>query len=211
MIEQCVEMGEEAVNNIKKVLIEYAKQKEISSSGRKYFYTALEEIDVRLFQIFDRSIDTPDIDVEIIDDATETNNHSNGNVKKYNDQTSKEIFDYLLEEDTVTQPLEDDNFIRNENFQHVFMAEDDPDDDYIDPYANLSYNEMVKKLPPYFNKTAKQKKKLFKNINSKYWSSLKTTIRIDTKEDLNRITFDTSKNSIRKFKKNHKVAIDDIN
>ena len=39
---------------------------------------------------------------------------------------------------------------------------------FYDPYENMTEEEIREKLPPYWLKTPKQKKKFFRNLNKKY-------------------------------------------
>jgi len=208
LIEKSVEMGNEQVKKLRDTLVNFAKSKDISVSGRKYFYTAIEEIDVRKSQVFGEEIEVKEVPIETIDhdviDLTNGNGVSTGHERNGSD----EILNHLLIEEGVNthSPLED--HINNEGYQHIFMADDDPEDDYVDPYENLSQEEMMARLPPYFNKSLKQKRKYFKKLNQKYISSLKMPGKANGNDEKAKITFDLKKNSIRKFKRKQKIAFE---
>ena len=41
-------------------------------------------------------------------------------------------------------------------------------DDLYDPYEGLTEEEILEKMPPYFNMKRKQKKRYFKNLTKEY-------------------------------------------
>lgn len=53
------------------------------------------------------------------------------------------------------------------------MNFNEDDDDYmVEDYENMSEEELKEKLPPYWFKTNKQKKKFFKNLNKTFKQNL---------------------------------------
>lgn len=190
IIERSIEMGKTQLKKLREVLFSYAKRKEIETAGRKYFYIGIEEVDVRYSEVF--GDDNADEDVRAL--------------VGHNRETSDEVLNHLLAVEGIHTHSHLDDHIKNNDPHHLFMADDDSDDDYVDPYENLTPEEMAEKLPPYFNKSFNQKKKFFKKLNQKYNSSLKMPAKGQNTDIKTKLQFDLKKNSIRKFKRLQKVV-----
>ena len=182
------------VSELRTTLLDYAKRREIMTSGRKYFYIAIEEIDTKF----------PELNGNHVDES-----QANGHLEEEEDHERTaydEIVNHVMVEEgyNAHSPLED--ALRNGNIHlEDFDEEEMDEDDFVDPYENLSEEEMMKRLPPYFNKTNKQKKKFFKKLNQQYMSKLKNARQDSDANSKSAINFDLKKNMIKKFKKQQKI------
>ena len=202
-------------SKLRKTLLEYAKRRDINNSGRKYFYIAIEEMDLKISPVNDKIDDDNQIDGEIQDE--------DGHERTVQD----EIFNHVMVEEgyNAHSPLED---LIKHNGKHQITndeeddeegcdEEDDEEDeerviydtddleDLEDPYEGLSEEEVMARMPPYFNKSFKQKKKFFTKLNQKYISSLRNPKKNGANDNKPKVNFDLKKNSIKKFKKQQKV------
>lgn len=177
-------------------LLDYAKRKDINNSGRKYFYTAIEELDLKLNINGNNSDDLVLVvnDEEMIDDDDHERTEQD------------EIFNHVMVEEgyNTHSPLED-LVKHNGKHQVINLVDEDEEDVFVDPYENLSDEDMIARLPPYFNKSHKQKKKFFNKLNQKYLSSLRNPSK-GNGEQKAKVNFDLKKNAIRKFRRHQKIC-----
>jgi hypothetical protein len=93
-------------------------------------------------------------------------------------------------------------------------GEDDPEADMMEEMVEIDYEELKKKLPPYFFMPPKRKQKYFKKITSDYLQQLKKTEK--DKEKTQRVNFqlDQVKTKGRVcspvFNKLHKVSAEPV-
>ena len=191
-----IETAEAKLSNklpqLRKTLLDYAKRRDISKSGRKYFYIAVEELETKF----------PDLNGEI-EETAEINGQVNGGHER--DENDEIINHVMIEEGyDAHSPLKD--IVANGGSHAIdYMDDEFDEEDFVDPYENLSEEEMMARLPPYFNKSHKQKKKFFKKLNQKYVSSLRMPKNNNGNADGLKVNFDLKKNMIKKFKKQQKV------
>ena len=141
IVDEAVVLTKEGVLGLKHCCMDYAKDPKISDTNRKIFYDVVEEVEKR--SLAELEFDISKISFEELEAETE-HGEMNGVTAEY------------------SPPGEDGptgQYMGIEEFNGF------EDEDYVDPYENLSEEELLQKLPPYFNKTNKQKKKFFKNLN----------------------------------------------
>lgn len=206
------------LGDLKRVLVEYAKRGSTKNMSRKYFRLAVEEISVKLGEPNGGT-----------DESSDANGDDNSEEKaKAHERTAQdEIFNHVMVEEgyNTHSPLEDKIKANGKHRVVVLDKEDEEDDEeeeqivydeeyeeeegdevFVDPYEDLSEEEVMARMPPYFNKTNKQKKKYFNNLNKNYLSKL-GNMKKGVAEDKPRVNFDLKKNAIKKFKKNQKVSL----
>lgn len=146
----------------------------------------LQNVDTSNYKDFSSSIDRflnkekNDIDKE---DLKGLNDWLNGirvfceKMQKVDSSLHNEIIDIeeIIElEDHISKEKEDEHIEKtNSAFRSVLMHESDSEDDYECPYEGKSIKELRKILPPYWYKSKKQKVTMFRNMNKKYYKSLK--------------------------------------
>jgi hypothetical protein len=103
--------------------------------------------------------------------------------------------------------LDSDNFDDRQLMMDEFgnVIEDLEDEDFYDPYENLSEDEMRAKMPPYWFKTGKKKKRFFQNLSRTYKEKLYNIAKNITPNDRKKIIFKLERNQIRTFKKSKKL------
>lgn len=74
------------------------------------------------------------------------------------------------------------------------------------PIDGLDYEEIKMKMPPYFFKTPKQKKKFFKKLNAKYFSSMGPDQNKKIKKMNRQVKFQLESTQVKKFSRNQKIA-----
>lgn len=79
------------------------------------------------------------------------------------------------------------------------------EDDEWNPLKNMTFEEFKKKMPPYFLKTKKQKKKFFKKMNQDYFNMMNGEIKRKISKKSHSVKFLMDKTQVRKFKKNQKI------
>lgn len=80
------------------------------------------------------------------------------------------------------------------------------DEEYFDPWENLSESEMRARMPPYWFKTGKKKKKFFQNMSKKYKKRLYDISAKRSHNNRKKIIFKLDKNQVKTFKKTLKVS-----
>lgn len=197
----------EQLPQLKKRLVIYSKHKDTANMSKKYFQTAAEEVDIKL----KKNGDYP----------AENNEEEADHERTEQD----EIFNHVMVEEgyNTHSPLEDKikqngkhNVINLENEEdeeedeeEIEVEEEEEDEDFegfVDPYENMSEEEVMARMPPYFNKSFKQKKKFFVKLNQNYLSKLRNPKKGEA-GDKPRVNFDFKKNAIKKFKKHAKVCV----
>ena len=187
----------EQLAQVRKTLVEYGKKKDTKNMSRKYFQTAVEELDVKLRQANGES--SPEVE----------NGDQNGHERTEQD----EIFNHVMVEEgyNTHSPLEDiakgnGKHHNVEDFAEEEEEEDEADEPFVDPYEDMTEEEVMARMPPYFNKSNKQKKKFFVKLNKTYMSKLHNPKKGEA-GDKPRVNFDFKKNAIKKFKKQQKVCV----
>lgn len=84
-----------------------------------------------------------------------------------------------------------------------FVFEDEEDDDYDmedmeDPYENLTLEELKKKMPPYFFKQGKSRRKYFVQMNKDYKNKMNKQEKRQSKQD-NKVNFNIGLNEVKSF------------
>lgn len=181
IVNKAIELGKEGVLGLKHCCMDYAKDQKINEPNRKIFYAAVDEVERR--SLADLEFDISKIKFDEIEEAV-GNGELNGIEGEY-------------------MPIEDEDQFA----QYISLGELNGmnDDDYVDPYENLTEEELIQKLPPYFNKTNKQKKKFFKNLNKTFLKNLNSLKSNKKRKNANKLQFDLKNNVTVKFKKNELI------
>ena len=174
---KAIELGKEGALGLKHCCMDYAKDQKINEPNRKIFYDAVDEVERR--SLADLEFDISKIKFEEIEEAV--GNGIEGELMPIDNE----------EEFAQYYGLGELNGIN--------------DDDYVDPYENLTEEELIQKLPPYFNKTNKQKKKFFKNLNKTFLKNLSSLKSNKKRKNANKLQFDLKNNVTVKFKKNELI------
>lgn len=208
---------------LRRSLMEFAKGKGPHNHGRKYFLIAVEEVDLK----HGRSNGAEQVDCTGDDSGHERteqdeifnhvmveeghNTHSPlKDIAKAN--AAHKVIDLEEEEDDeedVGEGEEGEGEEDEEGDEVYFVGDDDDledlDGEYADPSQFLSDEEIMAKMPPYYNKNNRQKKKFFKTLNKQYLSKLRNP-RKGENGDKPRVNFNLKQNLVKKFKKSQKVT-----
>ena len=190
-ISKAIQFKEEGAVNLKSILMDYAKDPDIVETNRKFFYKGVETVEDRSFKELGVDISKVVLDIVNYDDkqtpvGENISGDSNG----------------VHEENIPIPPLND--MMGGYDDMHVNQFDDE--DDYVDPYENLTEEELIQKLPPYFNKTNKQKKKFFKNLNKTFSRNLNGVKIKNERKNKNKLDFQLGLNQVVKFKKDQKIT-----
>lgn len=146
-----------------------------------------EEADEGLDEEEDQGFDVESEDEDEVEDEA-----SEDDGKFEEEQDDEEFEDGIRDQDLIDLITEEAEF-------------DMKDLNDIEGIDSDALEELKKKLPPYIFKTPKQKKKFFKQMNQKYFSSMEAEPKTKKIEKKGAVKFQLDKTQIRKFKKNQRV------